>query len=176
MIAIRISGVVHESLFLLVSFVVGLQDIATWLLIYHVDVEQKGQDVAAGGAAQTALAVLTDETCCVEWPACATLLARLTADDTCAEPVSRLRASGRTAPVILLLTMLNPIASTHSRIQAAEALVNILINAESGTYVLGSLQGSVAWSEFRDVLTVGQDLVLKGWIVRVAMHLLLKVH
>lgn len=165
----------HECLFPLNSFSVDLQDIATWLLIYHVDVQQKGQDVSAGGAAQIALAVLTDNTCCLEWPPCATLLARLTADDTCAEPVSRLRASGRAAPVILLLTMLNPSASTHSRIQAAEALVNILVNPESGTYVLGSLQGSIAWSEFRDVLTVGQDLVLKGWIVRVAMHLLSKV-
>lgn len=141
-----------------------------------MDVEQKALDVATGGAAQVALAALADDTCSLEWPPCSTLLARLTENDICVEPVARLRASGRAAPAILLTTLLNHGASTHSRIQAAEAIVSMLEHPELGGFVLGCLQGVVSWSEFRDVLDNGHDLVLKGYIALVAMHLLSKVY
>lgn len=89
--------------------------------------------------------------------------------------MARMRASGRAAPVILLMMMLNSAASPHSRIQAAEAVVNMLEHCEAGNYALGSLHGAVQWNEFRDVLNVGNDMVLKGCIARVAMQLLSKV-
>lgn len=141
-----------------------------------MDVEQKGLDVATGGAAQFALAALADDACAIYWPPCSTLLARLTTEDACVDPVSRLRTGGRAAPLVLLSTVLNSRASTNSRIQAAECLISIMVHPDCGVYAVGTLQGAVVWGDFRDELIVGQDTVLKGYIARVAMHLLSKVH
>lgn len=152
-----------------------VQDVATWLLIYHVVVEQKAQDVATGGAAQIAFAVLSDDACHGEWSSCATLLARLTADEECVDLVSRIRSAGRTGPVILLTHMLNSTASTQSRIQASESLINMLLHPDCSSHTLGCLQGAVQWGDFRSVLTMESVLNLKAKIARVAMHMLSKV-
>eukprot|EP00892_Ulva_mutabilis_P008068 jgi/Ulvmu1/5633/UM023_0173.1 len=154
---------------------IGLpRDIATWLLIYHVEVEQKSQDVINGGAPQIALALLLDESCTVDWPACSALLARLTANHSCTDPVARLRASGRAAPLILLSTLLNVDASSNSRTQTADCLIDMLSHPDCAPYTVGTLQPSIVWGDFRDELVMGRDIVVKGCITRVAMHLLSK--
>jgi hypothetical protein len=64
------------------------------MLIQLSHLPSKRAEIVGGGGAQTALALLADESCVRDWTNCATLLGKLCADEESRELIGRLRAGG----------------------------------------------------------------------------------